>query len=106
MSESEERWNKRPVPITVEEFDRKVEAGEDIDEHIDWSSFVDIMPGELSPQQQVKEDLGQPLPMLNISLPAWALSKLQQVAGKQGVSEEKLAELFIVQQLEQQKVPA
>lgn len=52
MSDSKDHKVRRPPPITVEEFDRKVEAGEDIDDYVDWENGVTIWPGELAPGQE------------------------------------------------------
>lgn len=105
---------KRPIPITTDEFDRKVEAGEDIDDHIDWSSMVLVQPGELSPGEKLslqqasidKNDVANELPSLSVLLPLWALERLGRVAESQGISREDLAQLLIVQQMGQSKVPA
>ena len=71
------------MPISTEEFDRKIEAGENIDDHLDWSNVVEIMPRELSPEQkaavQTQSDAGQavtdagttstPMKPMDVSLP-------------------------------------
>ncbi len=104
---------KRPIPITTEEFDRKVEAGEDIDDHIDWSSMVLVHPGQLSPGEKLslqqasidKNKVANELPSLSVLLPLWALERLGRVAESQGISREDLAQLLLVQHLGQEKVP-
>ncbi len=54
MSNSERRT--RPLPISTEEFDRKAEAGEDIDAYIDWDSGVMVAPGEMPPGMKLSPE--------------------------------------------------
>lgn len=113
MSDIEKRAAKRPLPISAEEFDRRAENGEDLDEYFDWDKGVLVAPGELSPGQllsiQQEEDLsayagvlqnGASPRDLQVSLPSWALERLGRVASKRGIREQDLALLLIVQQLE------
>ena len=51
MSDLENQKAKGPPPITAEEFDRRAEAGEDLDEYFDWENAVTVAPGEMSPGQ-------------------------------------------------------
>lgn len=113
--------HKIPLPITTEEFDRKAEAGEDIDDYLDWENVVTILPGELAPGQEpsaettakleqdkaIYEDVSdQGSNTLLITLPLWALERLGRVAASDGISREYLAQLLLVQHLGQYNVPA
>ena len=110
---------KRPVPISTEEFDRKVEAGEDIDDHLDWENAVTVRPGEFFAEimlgmQAAEESSGvqdgghgeADAIFLRIGLPKWAFSQLQDEASRRGLSREDLAQQLIVRQLEREKVPS
>ena len=115
---SDKRAAGRPVSITAEEFDAKFDAGEDISDYIDWDSGVMVMPGELSPGQKRSMEMlaeaenspsggngtdEEPL-LLRVTLPLWAYDQLKREATRQGISQEDLAQLLILQRLDQQKV--
>ena len=53
MSDFRNQRPDRPVPISTREFDRKVEAGEEIDDHPDWGSAETLVPGELSKREEI-----------------------------------------------------
>ena len=109
---------KAPRPISAEEFDAMFDAGEDVSAYIDWDKGVMVEPGELSPGQKLSlqtfavsgsiemggaeaAEMEQPL---SIALPSWAFDQLQDEAERQGVSQEKLAQLLIIQRLDKAKV--
>ena len=109
MSDLENQSPKRPISISTEEFDRKVEAGEDIDDYLDWENAVAVMPGEFSAETmlalQAQEDRGSlhekgtDAAFLQVSLPGWAREQLQSEAAQQGISWEELAQFLILRQL-------
>ena len=116
MSDPENGRHERPIPISTAEFDRKVEAGEDINDHLDWDNAVAIEAGQFAPEivaslRQLARAEGPPLdeqtaaaPALHISLPPWAYAQLKSEATRQGISQEDLAQILIVQRLDKQKV--
>ena len=115
------------IPITAEEFDRRAEAGEDLDEYIDWESVVSVEPGELTPGQkdsllamfselspadkimmtQVMLDAVAGADFhLNVSIPASLHFELARLAAQRQMSREALVQSWIVQRLEEQRVTA
>ena len=105
-------------PISAEEFDAMFDAGDDVSAYIDWDKGVMVAPGELSPGQKLSMQIlaasgsaeaGSPQAVheeqsLSISLPLWAFDQLQNEANRQGISQEKLAQILIVQRLDKAKV--
>jgi hypothetical protein len=77
-----ETSTKKPKTITAEEFDRKVDAGEDILEYLDLSKT--FRPGE------------EPLPV-RLTLPFNVLLKVEQEAVKRGMTREALMEVWIAE---------
>ena len=121
MNNDSTRKDESKVPvkaINAEEFDAMFDAGEDVSAYIDWDKGVMVAPGELSPGQKLSiqryaEDEGTEhtdVPTsaekysLSVSLPPWAFNRLQSEAAHQGISQEKLAQLLIVQRLDKEKV--
>ena len=116
MSDPENGRHERPIPISTAEFDRKVEAGEDIDEHLDWDNAIAVEAGQFTPEMvaslrgfapdgesSASEQMAA-APVLHISLPLWAYAQLKSEATRQGISQEDLAQRLIVQRLDKQKV--
>ena len=104
-------------PLTAEELEAKFDAGEDISEYVDWESGVWVKPGEPTPGQKRAMEMDAASlesvysganrtegMFVQVALPAWAYDQLTIEAKQQGVSQEDLAQRFIVQQLEQEKV--
>lgn len=114
MNAPEKQPINPPPRISIEEFDRRAEDGEGLEEYFDWDHVELIKPGELSSQQ--KRALGIQATdseatmggesELRISLPAWAVDQLKVVAFSEGIPLEDFVQLWIVEQLEQQKVAA
>ena len=104
--------SSQPVPITATAFDRKVEAGEDMDDYLHWDGAVMVEPGELSPGQKLfmqadtqriePADGNSPAALypFNVSLPAWAFELLQQDAARKGISYEHWAQLILLQRMD------
>ncbi len=65
MSDPENQRFKRPIPISTQEFDHKVEGGEDINDHLDWEKAETIMPGELSRREEITLLKEKALSLLN-----------------------------------------
>ena len=126
MSAPENRQPRsKPAPITTEEFDRRAEAGDDLDEYFDWENAVE--PGELSPGQkdsllamfgelspadkvmltQVMLDAVAGVDLhLNVPIPATLHFELARAALQRQMSREALVQSWIVQHLEQQGTAA
>ena len=71
--------------ITAEEFDRRFDAGEDISDYVDWSSVR-------RPNLEKKR--------VYLSLPAWAVNRLDKQAKSQGVPRTSLINKMISEKLE------
>lgn len=71
--------------ISVEEFERKFDDGEDISEYIDWSSAH--RPG-LEPKR------------VNVDFPAPMLAQLDAHARKRGVTRQALIKMWLADRLE------
>ena len=128
MSAPEDRQlRSKPAPITAEEFDRRAEAGEDLDEYFDWENAVVVEPGELSPGQRnsLLEMFGELSPAnkmmltqvmldavagvdlhLNVPIPAALHLELARMAMQRQTTREALVQSWIVQQLEGQRTAA
>ena len=117
----------KPAPITAEEFDRRTEEGEDLDEYFDWQNAVTVMPGELTPGQKASllEAFGELSPSdkvmltqvmldavagtdlhLNVPIPAALHLELARVALQRHMTREALVQSWIVQRLEEQRITA
>ncbi len=64
-----------PLPINAEEVDRKAEAGEDINDYLDWDK-MEVLEPEV---QRVEFDL-----------PEWVVASLDETAAKLGTTREAL----------------
>ena len=114
----DQQMAQMPLSITPEEFDAKFDAGEDISDYIDWNSGAAIVPGELSPGQKRSIEMlaeAESTPpggnttvedsqSLRVSLPSWAYDQLKSEAICQGVSQEAMAQILILQRLDKRKV--
>jgi hypothetical protein len=70
--------------ITTAEFDRKFDEGEDVSEHIDWSSAR-------RPNLESKR--------VNVDFPAWVVTGLDREARRLGVTRQALIKLWIAERL-------
>lgn len=84
-SRSDEHATANVRPISAAEFDRKFDAGEDIDEYIDWSSAR--RPG-LEPKR------------VNVDFPIWMVQRLDVQAQKRGVTRQALIKMWLADRLE------
>ena len=71
--------------ITTDEFDRKFDEGEDISEHIDWSSA---------------RRPGLELRRVNVDFPAWVVAGLDREARRLGVTRQSLIKMWIAERLQ------
>jgi hypothetical protein len=75
----------RPAPISVEEFDRRFDDGEDIDEYLDFSTTRRI--------NQVPK-------RVNVDFPLWMVDRLDENAKKRGVTRQALIKMWLADRLE------
>jgi phosphoribulokinase len=71
---------KKPKTITAEEFDRKVDAGEDVSEYLDLSTLTRLADERI------------PVPL---TLPWNVLQKVEREAQARGMTREALMEAWI-----------
>jgi hypothetical protein len=71
---------KKPKTITAEEFDRKVDAGEDVSEYLDLSTLTRLADERLPVQ---------------FTLPFPLLQRVDQEARERGVTREALIEAWV-----------
>jgi CopG antitoxin of type II toxin-antitoxin system len=71
--------------ISAEEFDRRFDAGEDMSDYLDWSSFR--RPG-LEPKR------------VNLDMPQAMVAKLDTHARKRGVTRQALIKMWLADRLE------
>ena len=71
---------KKPKTITAEEFDRKVDAGEDVSEYLDLSTLTRLADERMP---------------VELTLPWSLLQKVEQQAVEQGMTREALLEAWI-----------
>lgn len=71
--------------ITVEEFDRMFDDGEDISAYVDWSSAR--RPG-LEPKR------------VNVDFPTWMVNGLDREARRLGVTRQALIKMWIAEKLD------
>ena len=71
--------------ISVEEFDRKFDDGEDISEYVDWSSVH--RPGLVAKR-------------VNVDMPQHMVAKLDIQAKKRGVTRQALIKMWLADRLE------
>lgn len=71
--------------ITPEEFDAKVEAGEDIDPYLDWSKA---------------KRPGLELHTVSLDCPEWMVQALDKAAKKRGITRQSLIKVILTQAIE------
>ena len=71
--------------MKADEFDRRFDAGEDVDAHIDWS-------GSRRPNCEAKR--------VNVDFPAWIVAGLDRHARERGVTRQALIKTWIADRLQ------
>ncbi len=66
-------------PISAQEFDKKFDKGEDMSDHVDWSSATKTV---------------------NVDIPVWAIKALDQEATRRGVARQALIKMWIVDRID------
>lgn len=69
---------KKVTPITTEEFDRKFEAGEDIDDYVDWE---------------------HPVKKVNVDFPMWMVKALDEEANRLSIPRQAVIKTWISDRL-------
>lgn len=77
------------APMTIEEFDRRFDEGEDMGRYVDWSK----------PRRLTRSDRD-----LQLSLPAWMFEGLHEEAARRGVSAEALLKMWLADRLDAAQV--
>lgn len=80
-----ERAMKKALTIKASEFDRKFDAGEDVDAYIDWSKAR-------RPNLEAKR--------VNVDFPAWMVQSIDNEARRLGVTRQSLIKLWLADKLE------
>lgn len=75
----------KPTPITVEEFDRKFDDGEDVSEYLDFST---------------SRRPGLELKRVNVDFPMWMVERLDLQAKTHGVTRQALIKMWLADRLE------
>ncbi|QYE34494.1 BrnA antitoxin family protein [Polymorphobacter sp. PAMC 29334] len=87
-SQSDAPATTKPASISVEEFDRKFDDGEDISEYLDFTTTR--RPG-LDPKR------------VNVDFPSWMVFSLDREAKKRGVTRQALIKMWLADRLEAAK---
>lgn len=75
----------KPQKVSVEEFDRMFDDGEDIDHLIDWSSMT--RPGLMAKR-------------VNVDMPAHMVARLDDHAKRRGVTRQALIKMWLADRLD------
>jgi hypothetical protein len=76
--------------ISVEEFDKKFDAGEDISEYLDYGTIKAVHPAK--PKR------------INIDLPDWLLNSIDEEANRIGVTRQSILKVWIAERIEENQV--
>lgn len=68
--------------ISVEEFDRKFDNGEDISEYLDWDKAVF---------------------RVNLDIPLWAVEELDAESSRRGITRQSLMKTWLIDQIDAMK---
>jgi hypothetical protein len=71
--------------ISAEEFDRRFDAGEDMSDHVDWSSAR-------RPDEECKR--------VNVDFPRWMVARLDREARRRGVTRQALIKMWLADRLD------
>ena len=75
----------KPRTISADEFDRRFDEGEDMADHVDWSSAT-------RPGREIKR--------VNLDMPAAMIARLDAHARKYGVTRQALIKMWLADRLE------
>ncbi len=79
--------------ITAEEFDRKFDNGEDIDEYLDFSTAV-----RLKDMKNMKTKTKK----VNVDFPEWVIESLDREAKRIGVTRQSIIKVWIAERLKEE----
>lgn len=79
--------------ITAQEFDKKFDNGEDIDEYLDFSAAIKL--------KDIKE-LNTKTKKVNVDFPEWVIESLDKEAKKIGVTRQSIIKVWIAERLKEE----
>ena len=79
--------------ITAEEFDKKFDDGEDIDEYLDFSTAT-----KLKDMKKLKTQTKK----VNVDFPEWVIESLDEEARKIGVTRQSIIKVWIAERLKEE----
>jgi predicted transcriptional regulator YdeE len=79
--------------ITAQEFDKKFDNGEDIDEYLDFSAAIKL--------KDIKE-LKTQTKKVNVDFPEWVIESLDKEAKKIGVTRQSIIKVWIAERLKEE----
>ena len=79
--------------ITAQEFDKKFDNGENIDEYLDFSAAIKL--------KDIKE-LKTQTKKVNVDFPEWVIESLDKEAKKIGVTRQSIIKVWIAERLKEE----
>ena len=79
--------------ITAQEFDKKFDNGEDVDEYLDFSAAIKL--------KDIKE-LKTQTKKVNVDFPEWVIESLDKEAKKIGVTRQSIIKVWIAERLKEE----
>jgi len=79
--------------ITAQEFDKKFDNSEDIDEYLDFSAAIKL--------KDIKE-LKTQTKKVNVDFPEWVIESLDKEAKKIGVTRQSIIKVWIAERLKEE----
>ena len=79
--------------ITAQEFDKKFDNGEDIDEYLDFSAAIKL--------KDIKK-LNTKTKKVNVDFPEWVIESLDKEAKKIGVTRQSIIKVWIAERLKEE----
>jgi predicted transcriptional regulator YdeE len=79
--------------ITAQEFDKKFDKGEDVDEYLDFSAAIKLKDIKKLKTQTKK---------VNVDFPEWVIESLDKEAKKIGVTRQSIIKVWIAERLKEE----
>ncbi len=79
--------------ITADEFDKKFDNGEDIDEYLDFSTAI-----RLKDMKKIKTETKK----VNVDFPEWVIESLDKEAKRIGVTRQSIIKVWIAERLKEE----
>jgi predicted transcriptional regulator YdeE len=93
LEDAEKRRKEIMKKITAQEFDKKFDNGEDIDEYLDFSAAIKL--------KDIKE-LKTQTKKVNVDFPEWVIESLDKEAKKIGVTRQSIIKVWIAERLKEE----